>query len=814
VNRYADDVKRSVVADAAVGSGEVSKANVQRKASLRGMDFEAQTQMLSPESAPGDAIHDAAKSGTAGGGGAMPHVDTIQEAFGRHDVSGVRAHVGGAAKDASQQMGAEAFAYGQDVAFAGAPDLHTAAHEAAHVVQQRAGVSLYGGVGEVGDAYEQHADAVANAVVSGRSAEGLLDRMAGRGGGGAGRAQVQRKPTQKQPEQRDFRYEPDGDMKVTIGKTIAMRNEWYDTAIALLRKALNDNGSPPKDPMKVERLMFALAQQKQVGSDLDQNKNIIDPKALSEVFDETMPGRLTVMVADVLGLREEAAVQQMREAYIRLKNSQPWQTIQRDIAMRNDGGRGTTTVTSTITPVNQQFDETYHGTEGVVGKRFGNSGLGSMSPRLEAGGRNKQNETDRPTNLWHSKLEDSQGKLLFEAFRSGAFSDVAIKDPGEQAEVGQAKAKQVLEAMLLHRLKGVTNHQELWDYLTGARTYNATMISVNLLSEAVAMGFGDKKAAQQHHAAIEAVSGQELTYAIRFALPWDNGRVHPFSPKARFKIIDFGTGVNLASGKVGLGGATINQKLRNKDSMKELGLEFQTWSQTVQQEITTLSDDRNPDGYFDRLDRIKELNQRLQQAGTLLKEIKSKGSGHVGDYKLPQLIANLGHMMGHLVHFNCKSGKDRTGIMDAKSKHMAYELANQRATGGDLTKVPDMSRRDDNTEYRHQQMLWGSGNLQVLEKNVGGQSLKVADMSEKPIYNKDTRLKTDLGGGQTLRELQGLKKYTNIDHGMKPGKKGFTGKPGWFSARRERARALRDMDQMLRDSQRQFQLAKVRGDEI
>lgn len=65
---------------------------------------------------------------------------------------------------AAYGMGAEAFATGDRVAFAGSPDLHTAAHEAAHVVQQRAGVQLKGGVGEAHDRYEQHANAVADAV--------------------------------------------------------------------------------------------------------------------------------------------------------------------------------------------------------------------------------------------------------------------------------------------------------------------------------------------------------------------------------------------------------------------------------------------------------------------------------------------------------------------------------------------------------------------------------------------------------------------------------------------------------------------------
>ena len=55
-------------------------------------------------------------------------------------------------------MGAEAIASGTHVAFAGPPSLFTAAHEAAHVVQQAAGVDIDGGVGRDGDRYERHAD--------------------------------------------------------------------------------------------------------------------------------------------------------------------------------------------------------------------------------------------------------------------------------------------------------------------------------------------------------------------------------------------------------------------------------------------------------------------------------------------------------------------------------------------------------------------------------------------------------------------------------------------------------------------------------
>ncbi len=122
------------------------------------------------------SVHQAAAAGVSGAGSALPYFDRIQEAFGgAHDLSQVRAHVGGEAAAASEHIGAAAYATGDHIAFRNQPDLHTAAHEAAHVVQQRAGVQLTGSVGRAGDAYEQQADAVADAVTQGASATALLE---------------------------------------------------------------------------------------------------------------------------------------------------------------------------------------------------------------------------------------------------------------------------------------------------------------------------------------------------------------------------------------------------------------------------------------------------------------------------------------------------------------------------------------------------------------------------------------------------------------------------------------------------------------
>lgn len=136
-----------------------------------------------------EQVHATASEGIQSAGGKLPHHDLIQQSFGRHDISGVQAH---SAPEANAVLGSKAYALGDHVAFGEAPSLHTEAHEAAHVIQQRRGVALKGGVGAAGDEYERHADAVADVVVAGRSAEALLGEVSDRGGGGA----VQRQAVQ------------------------------------------------------------------------------------------------------------------------------------------------------------------------------------------------------------------------------------------------------------------------------------------------------------------------------------------------------------------------------------------------------------------------------------------------------------------------------------------------------------------------------------------------------------------------------------------------------------------------------------------
>jgi hypothetical protein len=148
------------------------KAAQQEAQDASAVDLDAEhNPEVARASSQADLRKQAAQQGVATPGAPLPHMERIQAAFGQHDISGIQAHDD---QRSTNAMGAEAYATGNHVVLGGQKDLHTVAHEAAHVVQQRDGVQLKGGVGEKGDKHEQNADAVADRVVAGQSAEDLL----------------------------------------------------------------------------------------------------------------------------------------------------------------------------------------------------------------------------------------------------------------------------------------------------------------------------------------------------------------------------------------------------------------------------------------------------------------------------------------------------------------------------------------------------------------------------------------------------------------------------------------------------------------
>ncbi len=130
---------------------------------------------------PGEAIdfadraREIAAQGARTSASELPFLAEIQRSFGpEHPLRGVHAHTGPDARAAAHALRNDAFTTAEHVVFGRPPTLDTAAHEAAHVIQQRAGIMLPRGVGRPGDRHEELADRAAAHVVRGESAAPAL----------------------------------------------------------------------------------------------------------------------------------------------------------------------------------------------------------------------------------------------------------------------------------------------------------------------------------------------------------------------------------------------------------------------------------------------------------------------------------------------------------------------------------------------------------------------------------------------------------------------------------------------------------------
>jgi hypothetical protein len=120
------------------------------------------------DGAKGASSQQIAASGFSGPAMSLPYQSQMEASFGV-SFSGVQAYGGGAAAAANSQLGSQAYAVGQQIAFADAsPSPVVVAHELAHTIQQgSAGPVQTWSEGENGDAFEAEADHAAAAVMMG-----------------------------------------------------------------------------------------------------------------------------------------------------------------------------------------------------------------------------------------------------------------------------------------------------------------------------------------------------------------------------------------------------------------------------------------------------------------------------------------------------------------------------------------------------------------------------------------------------------------------------------------------------------------------
>ena len=95
---------------------------------------------------------------------------------------------------------------------------------------------------------------------------------------------------------------------------------------------------------------------------------------------------------------------------------------------------------------------------------------------------------------------------------------------------------------------------------------------------------------------------------------------------------------------------------------------------------------------------------------------ENRGFRETGEdpYRLPARLAMLGHLMGMMPLFNCKSGKDRTGQMDVACKTLALQIHERN---GSLPPLDEPGASMD--KHIFQQVAINGGNLEMQRLNTG-----------------------------------------------------------------------------------------------
>lgn len=299
-------------------------------------------------------------------------------------------------------------------------------------------------------------------------------------------------------------------------------------------------------------------------------------------------------------------------------------------------------------------------------------------------------ETTHAVNFWVSRFaERGNGKPLFTGIRHAVLSPFGLKAGSAERRQGALnRAKEVaVAALMLQPVK-------LAAALAG-ETVTLPLTSTGLLTPIDIGPCTEKSQLWDQMSAWNALNAGPVELAIRD----DKGNVVPVN--VRLDIAAFNFGVNeLALGRLKLGHA-FSDKYNQLALTKLLGRD--------------LGQSSEHGGWVGQYLASRPANaERVSSLASELKQIWANKSHHDDNgepYKAARRVALLSNEIGITPCWNCKSGKDRTGIMDVVIKH---DLASQY-----LHKIGANSGANDGEKKLMQAVMLNSGNMQVQQYNTG-----------------------------------------------------------------------------------------------
>ncbi|UGA39435.1 hypothetical protein JOS77_08030 [Chromobacterium haemolyticum] len=374
-------------------------------------------------------------------------------------------------------------------------------------------------------------------------------------------------------------------------------------------------------------------------------------------------------------LAQREAKASLQQASTRLLNQRPWQTVETHL---QHNGRE---YSCTLIPAGQMK----LGAADIFPQGYDNNGVCSASTT----------ETRHAANLWLSELKDDADQTRFKGIRHGILSPYGVEDAQQRQAGALQRATEVATAALFSQ-PGTLQQALAGDTVT-LRLTSTALVTPGL--------GGESGMLRDQVGAWRALTSapQPLTLQIKNA----DGELQ--SVRVNLEVAAFNFGVNELALKLGMG---------HKESDK---LNLEALHQLLGPD---LKPGTAPGGWVgDYLAQNPANKKQVEIMAMQLQEIWAKQS-HRSDggepYKAAQRVAMLAFEIGGAVPcWNCKSGKDRTGMLDAEIKREAI-AQHQRH----VPSQPEAAL-DEDMRKLFGKVLTQGGNLEVQAYNTGAPGNKV-----------------------------------------------------------------------------------------
>ena len=350
-------------------------------------------------------------------------------------------------------------------------------------------------------------------------------------------------------------------------------------------------------------------------------------------------------------------------------------------------------------------------------------------------------EPKHAVNLAHSKFEIDVGgrtETVFSGIRHGVHAALDIATESEFKAANVSRAKETLIAAFTSDPSLVRKALE-----DPSRPCRFMFNSVSLLTPDFARNlFGskyenEKKMLQAQTEAYRSLNNQ----TIEVDVPTPDGTV---KVKIKPVVTTFNYGVNWGGvgGLSGLFGGWGVTKDMNARSLIDLNAAANAILADLDGQIEQGGDPAKTARLQGKARAIRTL---LEQINEIDQQKTYSSDGHEA-YKMASRIAVLTHLLGGVPAWNCKSGKDRTGMMDVECKFLATLVA----LGKEIPKPGAPLTSEQRLLYRNLLLQSGNHEMQKYNTGVAGYKLEGVGSITERIGDTDVQ-KVFLGASKIVK---------------------------------------------------------------